>query len=269
MTDTRPEAQAVLLASYRGQSPARKWAAVAGAYRFARTLHAAGVRQRHPGATPAEVRADWCRLHFESAPWFAAAEELPVAADAEQQTALIAVLDAFAALGVACAVGGSVASSLYGVPRFTQAVDLTAEPFPGRESAFAGHFGTDYYLSLAAVLEAVRQRGSFNIIHTSTGAKVDVFVAADRPFAAAALARREVRTDLDPAGRPVPLLRAEDVVLHKLEWYRLGGETSDRRWGDILGVLRVQAGRLDEAYLDRWAADLGVADLLAKARAEG
>ena len=38
--------------------------------------------------------------------------------------------------------------------------------------------------------------------------------------------------------------------------------------GDILGVLRVQGDRLDDAYLDHWAAELGVADLLAKARAE-
>ena len=97
--------------------------------------------------------------------------------------------------------------------------------------------------------------------------KVDVFVQKARPFDQNLLARRMTRTDLDPSGRPVPILSAEDVLLHKLEWFRLGGETSDRQWGDVLGVLRVQAGRLDDGYLDRWAAELGVADLLAKARA--
>lgn len=31
----------------------------------------------------------------------------------------------------------------------------------------------------------------------------------------------------------------EDTLLHKLVWYKLGNEISDRQWGDILGVLRV------------------------------
>jgi hypothetical protein len=66
---------------------------------------------------------------------------------------------------------------------------------------------------------------------------------------------------------PIDVVSPEDIILHKLEWFRVGGETSDRQWGDVLGVLRVQAGRLDDTYLDHWAADLGVADLLTTARA--
>jgi len=57
----------------------------------------------------------------------------------------------------------------------------------------------------------------------------------------------------------------EDVVLSKLEWYRVGGETSERQWADVLGVLRVQEGCLDLEYARRWAVDLGVADLLERA----
>jgi hypothetical protein len=55
-------------------------------------------------------------------------------------------------------------------------------------------------------------------------------------------------------------------VLHKLYWYRLGNETSDRQWSDVTGMLKVQADSLDYAYLDRWAQQLGVSDLLAKAK---
>ncbi len=50
--------------------------------------------------------------------------------------------------------------------------------------------------------------------------------------------------------------------------YREGGGVSDRQWGDALGVIKVQAGRLDREYLRRWADDLGIADLLVKALAE-
>jgi hypothetical protein len=62
--------------------------------------------------------------------------------------------------------------------------------------------------------------------------------------------------------------RAEHIVLRKLEWYRRGGEVSDRQWRDVLGVLHVKRGQLDEARLDTWAARLGVADLLERARLE-
>ena len=60
----------------------------------------------------------------------------------------------------------------------------------------------------------------------------------------------------------------EDIILAKLEWYRLGNEISDRQWRDILGILKVQAGRLDLDYLRKWAVELKVADLPQRALIE-
>ena len=60
----------------------------------------------------------------------------------------------------------------------------------------------------------------------------------------------------------------EDTVLAKLEWYRKGGEVSDRQWRDLLGVLKVQGETLDRAYLDHWAGELDVSDLLHRALEE-
>jgi hypothetical protein len=63
-------------------------------------------------------------------------------------------------------------------------------------------------------------------------------------------------------------LSAEDVILAKLDWFRLGGEVSERQWRDILGVLKTQQATLDIDYLQQWAQSLGVADLMEHALEE-
>lgn len=60
----------------------------------------------------------------------------------------------------------------------------------------------------------------------------------------------------------------EDVILSKLEWYRMGGEVSERQWRDTpvgVGVLKKRAGELDLEYLHKWAKELNVSDLLERA----
>jgi hypothetical protein len=82
------------------------------------------------------------------------------------------------------------------------------------------------------------------------------------------MARRISMSMPDVPDEPLMFHSPEDIILFKLRWYRLGNESSDQQWSDILGVLKVQAGKLDDAYLEHWAADLQVNDLLARARQE-
>src|SRR5262245_47104342 len=269
LTDTSPEALRVLVDSYRRMTPARKWRVLRDAYRTARALHQAGFRFRHPAAAAGAVQAEWRKLALGShwQPQFAEIPEVESHA-LDNLPVLRHVMATFRRLNIPCALGGSWASSLQGEPRMTQDADLTAEPFPGREAVFAQYFGPDYYVSIDAIQDAVCRRASFNIIHLASGFKVDVFIRNERPFDKSVLARRIPVPAPDSPGETIDVVSPEDVILLKLEWYRIGGETSDRQWGDVLGVLRVQGDRLDAAYLDHWATDLGVADLLAKARAE-
>jgi hypothetical protein len=188
--------------------------------------------------------------------------------DIEPIEVIRTVVRAFEALGVPYAVGGSWASSIYGEPRFTRDADISVAPFAGREQLVADQFGGDYYLSVDAARAANRDFSSFNIIHTPTAYKVDVFVARHGGFEESVLSRRTAATTAETPNEPLFWVSPEDIILLKLRWYRLGNAISDRQWSDILGVLRTQAGRLDEAYLDRWAASLRVSDLLARARGE-
>lgn len=176
------------------------------------------------------------------------------------------VIQAFEEMGIPYAVGGSVASSVLGKPRFTLDADISVEPFPGREPDLVTRFGNDYYLSLPAIRAAVRDRTSFNIIQTAKAFKVDVFVRKERPFEVSAMHRKKLVALAEQGIGALQVLSPEDVILHKLEWFRLGEEVSDRQWSDILGVMQVQGTRLDQAYLQKWAEDLDVADLLARAR---
>ena len=265
-SDTSPEAERVLAGAYRAMAPNRKWALLGDLYRMGRRLHEAGVRLREPGATPAAIRDEWIANHVGAIPRIEPSQDPSMDQPTDNLHVLREVLAAFDSLGIAYAVGGSLASGIHGITRYTSDADVSVEPFEGLEGRLVALFGPDYYVSVEAIREALRDRSTFNIINTSVGFKVDVFVRKDRPFDRSLMTRRVFAAMADAPDRPVAVVTAEDSILLKLEWYRLGGEISDRQWSDILGVMRVQADRLDQAYLDRWAAELDVADLLDDAR---
>lgn len=267
LTDTSPEAERVLTEVYRKMSPGEKWLRLGAMYLDARLLHAAGVRLRNPHATNRDIHEAWMmeNLGFARKELIQEPPMGPVASSLQEFRSFVTIFDR---LGLAYVLGGSMASSIHGIDRHTRDADVTMEPFSGREAEFAASFGPDYYMNLPAIRDAMRQRSSFNIINTRTGFKVDVFIRKDEPFDQSVMKRRISMTLPDAPQQPIILQSPEDLVLFKLRWYRLGNETSDQQWKDILGVLRVQGDRLDQHYLNHWAATIGVDDLLQRARQE-
>jgi hypothetical protein len=111
--------------------------------------------------------------------------------------------------------------------------------------------------------------GAFNAIHLDSAVKVDLFVAGDDAFDTERLARRQRVLVTADASSDLYVDTAEHTVLRKLEWYRRGGEVSERQWGDVIGVVRAQGRGLDQDYMRVWAERLGVSDLLDRAIREG
>ena len=98
--------------------------------------------------------------------------------------------------------------------------------------------------------------------------KVDIFIPKERAFDQQQLARRIAEPIGPGEDTQIWVLTPEDVVLAKLDWFRLGGEVSERQWRDILGVLKTQQATLNLEYLRQWAQDLDVADLMERALEE-
>ena len=182
--------------------------------------------------------------------------------------ALRPVAEALDALGVPYYIGGSVASSAHGVARASLDTDVVAVLEPEHIDALVARLGSAYYIPVDRLRWAADVKSSCNLIHLATMFKIDLFVSKGRPFDRRAMERaRRHALDEGPDGLQVPIASAEDTVLAKLEWFRLGGEISERQWWDIIGVLRVNA-TVDRGYLRESADSLGVTDLLDRALAD-
>ncbi len=161
-------------------------------------------------------------------------------------------------------IGGSLASSVHGEPRATMDVDIVADVSQEVIGRLVAALRPDYYVDEDTARDAVRTAGTFNAVHTRAGVKVDLFVAGADEFELERLRTRIAVTASTEPHRTLWMDTAEHTLLRKLEWYRRGGEASDRQWRDVLAIVAQQRETLNRGVLARWAPVLGVSDLLAR-----
>jgi hypothetical protein len=161
-------------------------------------------------------------------------------------------------LGISYAVVGSFASSIWGESRLTQDIDIVVDLKPAHVPQICAAFpDPEYYVSASAALEAVQQSTQFNVIHPSSGNKIDFMLAGHKPWVVAQLQRAKslpVFADVE-----VDVAAPEDVILGKLIYYRGGG--SEKHLRDITGILKTSAAIVDGEYLSQQADELGVLEI--------
>lgn len=175
----------------------------------------------------------------------------------EQPELLRYAFDALERQGVPYMLVGSLASMLYGEPRMTRDIDFVVDLPVSRAEALCAEFPSpEFYVSLPAARQAAAQGGQFNVIHPSSGNKIDLMIARRDAWGRTQLARRLRKEVLQ--GTTGFVASPEDVILAKLWYYQDGG--SDKHLRDIAAMLQISGTEIDRNYIEEWAAQLGLVE---------
>lgn len=182
-----------------------------------------------------------------------------------QQELLTYVAGALRRLGVSFMLTGSHASSVQGEVRSTHDIDLVCRLQESDVGPLLSEFADDrFYLSESAVRAAIRARRMFNLLEVRTGEKVDFWLLTESPFDQARFARRRpIMFD----GVRLEISSPEDTILMKPLWSEQSGG-GEKQFLDALRVYELQSSLLDVAYLETWAAELGLTALWQRLTAE-
>lgn len=155
-------------------------------------------------------------------------------------------------------ITGAVASIAYGEPRLTNDIDIVAEIDERQITKLKECFPEDeYYLDPDAILEAIKRRHQFNIIHPASGLKADVMISKSDAFDESRFARIKRMRPLEDT--EANFASPEDVIIKKMEYYKEG--SSEKHIRDIMGILKISGEIIDLVYISLWAKRLNLEDI--------
>jgi hypothetical protein len=172
----------------------------------------------------------------------------------DQKAVLKDCVERFERLGINYMLTGSMAMVDYAMMRMTNDVDVVLEVSPADAGRIINEFEPDYYVPHGRVRDAVSRKFMFNLLHQETLVKIDCVIKKDGEFQKQAFSRRR---QINFAGFDVWIISREDLILSKLNWAKNTG--SEMQMRDVAGILR---NGYDKNYVEAWAENLGVADLL-------
>ena len=176
----------------------------------------------------------------------------------DQRSLLHHAARCFNDLAIPYFVTGSMASFLYGEPRLTQDIDIVADIQEGHIAALLRSFPvTEFSIDGSSIRRAILAKSQFNIIHPSSGNKIDVIIPKGDPFDRGRFERRRsVRT---PDGLTIPYSSPEDIIVSKLEFYRAG--RSEKHLRDIAGIIKISGEELDRGYIASVTQEKGLREI--------
>jgi hypothetical protein len=177
------------------------------------------------------------------------------------------IIEVFEKLSIPYLVTGSVASMAYGEPRLTNDIDIVADIKLSHITGLLADFPKEeYYIDEEMIKGAICRVGQFNIIHPASGLKVDVIIKQDIPFDQS---RFERIRRIYPGPYPADFASPEDVIIKKMEYYKLGG--SEKHLRDIAGIFKISGESIDRDYISQWANKLDLNEIwdMLKRRLEG
>lgn len=156
--------------------------------------------------------------------------------------------------GIPYMLTGSIAVAYHAEPRATRDIDVVIAVSRDQIGTLVRRLDDEgFYVSQEAALDALDSQSQFNAIDPESGWKVDWIIRKDRPFSRREFERRQRVALMD---LELPMVTAEDLIVAKLEWARIGA--SDRQLRDALAVLLQRGPDLDRAYVERWVGELGL-----------
>lgn len=231
-----------------------------------------GLKQRYPDASPSKLRYEFARATLKSlfpdSVYQLISQSNHTLMLTDPISLALDVAEILNTLGIPYLIGGSVASTLMGEMRATEDVDIVADLKIEKVVLLLQSLQPRFYVSEDAVRDAIRYKRSFNLIDNESLGKVDIFILKDNAFPQIEFQRRRSQLVRQNPDRMLVLPTPEDIILQKLTWYRMTKNESQRQWRDVLGVLKLQGDRLDFEYLQKWALELELSDLLATACTE-
>lgn len=160
------------------------------------------------------------------------------------------LIDTFEVLRIRYFITGSIASMFYGEPRFTNDIDVVADIKEDHIPALLRLFPQDeFYLSEDAIRNAIKSQRQFNIIHPTSGLKIDVVIAKGDDFDISRFERLQRVSPME--GTLANLASHEDVIIMKMRYYREG--ESEKHLRDIASILKISGDTIDKGYIEFWA----------------
>ena len=161
-------------------------------------------------------------------------------------------------------IGGSVASIAYGEPRMTLDMDVVVDMDITQVKKFVDSLKSDYYADINTIIDAINNKGHFNVIQSEMGVKIDFYILKNSPFDQEGFEGRH--QEAFDNKRQASFATPEYIILKKLEWFKMG--ESQKHLNDIKGILKISGNKLNLLYIDEWAFRIGVSDIWQKIKKE-